>query len=146
MTEELCHRNMAWTLYQADEMQKVQMGDAKVEKVGENLYKVWVDLTNQKVVPTILAKAAQNGVVPPDLLTVEGKDLQVIAVSLVPSKFRPSVQPLIDQKDLKRLIFRNGLSGKTTRTVQYLVKGSGEMNIKYASVKGGTVAKTVSLK
>jgi hypothetical protein len=146
MTEELCHRNMAWTLYQADEMPKVQIGETKVERVGDNVYKVWVDLTNAKVVPTILAKAAQNAVVPPDLLTVEGRDVQVIAASVVPSKFRPAVQQLIDQKDLKRLVFRNGLSGKATRTVQYLLKGSGEVTVKYASVKGGTVEKGVVLK
>ena len=69
MNEELCHRNMAFTLYQADEMPQVTMGETKVEKIGDGIFKVWVDLTNNKVAPTILAKAAQNNVVPPDLLT-----------------------------------------------------------------------------
>ena len=30
---------------------------------------------------------------------------------------------MIDQKDLKRVIIRNGLPGNTTRTIEYLVKG-----------------------
>ena len=69
MNEELCHRNMAFSLYQADEMPMMKMGDTKVESLGDGVYKVWVDLTNPKVVPTILAKAARNNIVPPDLLT-----------------------------------------------------------------------------
>ncbi len=34
MNEELCHRNMAFTLYQAEEMPMVKLGEASVEKVG----------------------------------------------------------------------------------------------------------------
>jgi hypothetical protein len=148
MTEELCHRNMAWTLYQADEMPMMKMGDTKVESLGDGVYKVWVDLDNPKVVPTILAKAAQNNLVPPDILTLEGKNIEVISASVVRDKlgYQPTVQPLIDQTDLKRLVVRNGMPGKTTRTIQYLVKGSGEITVKYASLKGGTVQKTIALK
>jgi hypothetical protein len=36
---------------------------------------------------------------------------------------------MIDQKDLKRIIIRNGLPGKTTRTIEYLVNGSGAVAI-----------------
>jgi hypothetical protein len=148
MTEEMCHRNMAWTLYQADEMPMVKMGDTKVESLGEGVYKVWVDLSNAKVVPTVLAAAARDDIVPPDLLTIDGKNLEVISASIVRSKFdfQPLVQQLIDQKDLRRLIVRNGIPGKTTRTIQYLVKGSGDVTVKYASLKGGTVQKTIALK
>jgi hypothetical protein len=146
MTEEMCHRNMAFTLYQADEMPKMSIGETKVERVAENVFKVWVDLRNEKVTPTIMAKAAQNAVVPPDILTLDGKGLEVISASIVQSKFRPAVQQLIDQKDLKRIIVRNGTPGRTTRTIQYLVKGAGDVTVKYASVKGGTVQATVTLK
>ena len=34
MNEELCHRNMAFTLYQADEMPQMSMGEPTVEKLG----------------------------------------------------------------------------------------------------------------
>jgi hypothetical protein len=36
---------------------------------------------------------------------------------------------MIDQRDLKRIIIRNGLPGKTTRTIEYLVNGSGAVAI-----------------
>ncbi len=146
MTEEMCHRNMAFTLYQADEMPKMSIGDTKVESLGGGIYKVWVDLTNSKLVPTILAKAAANNVVAPDLLTIEGKGLEVVSASWVPNKFRQMIAQQIDQKDLKRIIIRNGHPGRTTRTIQYFVKGAGDIVVKYASEKGGTVQKTITLK
>jgi hypothetical protein len=65
MNEELCHRNMAFTLYQADEMPQMKIGETKVEKLGGGVYRVWRGLANPKLAPTILAKAAENNVVRP---------------------------------------------------------------------------------
>jgi hypothetical protein len=149
MSEELCHRNMAFSLYQADEMPMIRMGETSVEKVGGDVYRVFVDITNPKVAPTIMAKAAQNNVVRPDLLTVDGKSVEVLSAGFIDNKevfkVRPSVTPLIDQKDLKRILVRNGFPGKTTRTLVYLVRGSGALTVTYESVKGGRAAKTVNL-
>ena len=86
MNEELCHRNMAFTLYQADEMPRMAIGDTKVERLGDGIFKVWVDLVNDKAAPTILAKAAMNNVVPPDLLTLDGKGVEVLSASWVPEQ------------------------------------------------------------
>jgi hypothetical protein len=149
MLEELCHRNAAFTLYQADELPKMVMGEAAVEKVSGDVYRVFVEVSNPKVTPTILGKAAQNNVVRPDILTLEGKNLEVISASWIDNvtsyKTRPTITTMIDQKNLKRILLRNGTPGKTSRTIMYLVKGSGEAAVRYDSVKGGTVSKTVKL-
>ncbi len=149
MNEELCHRNMAFTLYQADEMPLVKLGETSVEKVGDDVYRVFVDITNPKVAPTIMEKAAQNNVVRPDLLTLAGKSIQVISASWIDNKetykVRPSVTSFIDQNDLKRIMIRNGHPGKTTRTIMYILKGTGDVTVTYDSVKGGKAAKTVRL-
>jgi hypothetical protein len=150
MSEELCHRNMAFTLYQADEMPMVRLGETSVEKLGGDVYRVYVDITNPKVVPTVLAKAAQNAVVRPDLLLTEGRNVEVIAASFIDNKevykANPSVTPLVDQKDLKRILIRNGQPGKSTRTAVLLVKGSGSVTVTYDSVKGGKATKAIALK
>jgi hypothetical protein len=145
MNEELCHRNMAFTLYQADEMPRMSIGDSKVEKIADGVYKLWVDLVNDRLAPTILAKAAQNNIVPPDLLTIDGKGIEVLSASWVSNKWRSGVAPMIDQKDLRRIMVRNGQQGYTTRTVQYLIRGSGPVTVKYTSVKGGSPQKTIVL-
>ncbi len=149
MLEELCHRNMAFTLYQADELPMIKMGEPEVEKLGGGVSRVFLEISNPKVTPTIMEKAAQNSLVRPDLLTLAGKNVEVISASTVDNKesykIRPTITSFIDQKDLKRILLRNGTPGKTTRTFMYLVKGSGEVTFKYDSLKGGTVSKTVKL-
>ncbi len=149
MNEELCHRNMAFSLYQADEMPMIRMGETSVEKVGDDVYRVFVDITNPKVAPTIMAKAAQNNVVRPDLLLLEGRNAEVISVSFIDDKetykVNPSPTQMIDQNDLKRILIRNGHPGRTSRTAMYLIKGSGSVNITYDSVKGGRASKSINL-
>ena len=53
---------------------------------------------------------------------------------------------MIDQEDLARIVVRSGHPGRTTRTVEYLVRGSGSMTVEYSAVKGGTVRTTVRLR
>ena len=145
MNEELAHRNMAFSLYQADEMPLVQLGEPTVERVGGDVYRVRVELINDKVIPTITGKAAQNHVVPPDLLTIDGK-VDVITAGIVRDKFRPGPTDRIDQHDLRRILFHSGLPGETRRIVEYVVRGSGAMTVRYASVKGGTAETRVQLR
>ncbi len=148
MNEELCHRNAAFTLYQADEMPLMQVGEHKVKKISGNVYRVWVDFTNPKVAPTITAKAAQNNVVRPDLLTLKG-NVEIISASWISNKntqdYLKPITRIIDQEKLDRLMIRNGHPGKTTRTIQYLIKGSGKITVTYNSVKGGKVTTEFSL-
>ncbi len=149
MNEELCHRNMAFTLYQADEMPMIKFGETSVEKVDGDVYKVFVDITNPKVAPTIMAKAAENNVVRPDLLVLEGRNVDVISASFIGDKetykANPSVTQFVDQHDLKRILVRNGHPGKTTRTVMYILKGSGAVSVTYDSVKGGKAQTKINL-
>jgi hypothetical protein len=146
MNEELCHRNMAFSLYQAGEMPKISLGETRVELISDTVYRFRVDIRNECLIPTILAKAAENNVVRPDLLTVEGKNFEVLSAGWVRDKFRNISTQLIDQHDLKRILLRNGQPGDTIRTIEYLVKGSGDITVAYSSVKGGTARKNITLK
>jgi hypothetical protein len=64
----------------------------------------------------------------------------------VAHKFQPGKSQLIDQEDLNRILIRSGHPGKTTKTIEYLVRGSGNMEVTYSSVKGGTVSTTVRVR
>jgi hypothetical protein len=145
MSMELFHRNMAFTLHHADELPLMTMGETKVESVGGGLYRVWVDITNERLIPTITARAMNNRVVRPDLLTVAG-EVEVVAAGWVPNKLVPGKTELIDQKELSRIMIRSGHPGRTTRTIEYLVRGSGSMEVTYSTMKGGTVSTTVRLR
>jgi hypothetical protein len=142
---ELFHRNMAFTLYHADEMPLMRLGETRVESLGGGMYKVWVDIKNERVIPSITARAMNNRVVRPDLLTVDG-DVEVVAAGWVSDKFRPGKTEMIDQEDLNRIMIRSGHPGKTTKTIEYLVRGTGTMEVTYSSVKGGTVTTRVQVR
>jgi hypothetical protein len=146
MNEELCHRNMAFSLYQADEMPQIKAGETTVEAIGGGVYRVRADFSNPKLTPTILAKAARNQVVRPDLLTVEAAGVEVLSAGWVPSKFRPGATELIDQKDPKRILIRTGTGGRVTRTIEYLVRGAGPLTITYDSAKGGKASVKITVK
>ena len=145
LSMELFHRNMAFTLYHAASMPLMAMGDATVERMGGNTFRVRVDITNERLIPTITERARQNHVVRPDILAVDG-NVQIIAAGWVPNKFQPGPTEMIDQKELNRILIRSGHPGRTTKTIEYLVRGSGAMTVRYASLKGGTVSTTVQLR
>jgi hypothetical protein len=127
-------------------MPKIAVGDITVEKVAGDVFKVRIDVSNDRVIPSITTRGANNNVVRPDLLTVEGAKAEVIAAGIVASKFRPDATNLIDQHDLSRIMLRNGQPGNSTRTIEYLIRGSGDVTFTYDSVKGGVDSETVSLR
>jgi hypothetical protein len=145
MSMELFHRNMAFTLYHADQMPLMRMGQTTVERLGGNTWRVRVDIRNDRLIPTITEKARRNRVGRPDILSVEG-NVEVIAAGWVASKHRPGPTEMIDQRELDRLLIRSGHPGRTTRTIEYLVRGSGAMTVRYSALKGGTVAASVQLR
>jgi len=145
MSMEVFHRNMAFTLYHADELPLMAMGETQVESLGNGMYKVRVDITNERLVPTITARAVSTRAVRPDLLTVEG-DVEVVAAGWVANKHRPGKTQMIDQEDLNRIMVRSGHPGRTTKTIEYLVRGTGTMEVTYSTVKGGTAATTVRVR
>ena len=145
MSMEVFHRNMAFTLYHADQMPLMQMGGTQVESLGGGMYKVWVDIRNERVIPTITARAMSTRAVRPDLLMAEG-DVEIVAAGWVQDKNRPRKTQMIDQEKLNRIIVRSGHPGRTTRTVEYLVRGSGNLEVTYSTVKGGTVSTTVRVR
>jgi len=145
MSMELFHRNMAFTLLHADAMPIMSAGETRVESLGGNMYRVWVDFTNERLIPTITARGMEDRVVRPDILTVDG-NVEIVSAGWVDNKLNPGKTELIDQKDLNRIMIRSGHPGRTTKTIEYLVRGTGTMNVTYSSVKGGTVSTTVQVR
>ena len=93
-----------------------------------------------------MAKAADNNVVRPDLLTVDASGIEVLSAGWVQNKFRPGASDLIDQKQLNRIVIRTGHAGRLTRTIEYLVRGTGEMTVSYDSLKGGKASTKIAVK
>jgi hypothetical protein len=145
MSMELFHRNMAFTLWHADQMPLMSMGDAEVERVQGDVWRVRIPITNERVIPTITVRARENAVVRPDLITVDG-NVDIITAGWVPNVHVDRPIDRIDQNELDRILVRSGHPGRTTRVIEYLVRGSGSFTVEYDSVKGGTVSTQVQLR
>ena len=145
MSMELFHRNMAFTLWHADQMPMMAMGEATAEQVSGDVWRVRVPISNERLIPTITVRARENHVVRPDLITVDG-DVDIITAGWVTDLHRPGPIDRIDQAELDRIMVRSGHPGRTTRVIEYLVRGSGSMTVEYSSLKGGTVSTTIQLR
>lgn len=145
MSMELFHRNMAFTLWHADQLPLMSMGEAEVEQVQGDVWRVRVPITNERLIPTITVRARENGVVRPDLITLDG-GVDVITAGWVQNIHVPGPIDGIDQPELDRIMVRSGHPGRTTRVLEYLVRGSGSFTVEYDSVKGGIVSTTVQLR
>ena len=142
MLEELCHRNAAFTFVHAEAMPDVSFQElgSKVEKLGEKLYRVRVELENKAVIPTRTALAAERRAGLPDFLTIRGaKALAAGIVRLGP----PKDQTTPIEGDPSRLRLERGIGSQARLTVEWLVDGPGPFEVEYVSQKGGTRKTTV---
>ena len=117
-----------------------------MESLGDGVWRVRVRIDNARLTPTILALAERHRAVRPDLVLLTGVGTSVVAAGWVRDRFQAGTTDLIDQKDLSRILVRNGHPGRTTRVLEYLVRGGTSVTVTYDSAKGGKPSITIPLK
>jgi hypothetical protein len=115
LLEEELHRNMAFTLYHAGAMPRLQISDVNVEPLGGELFKVWVTVENQRMMPTRTAQDVDRRINPPDI------------------EARPERVELAT------------IGGLDAERVQFIVTGHGGFTVTVDSAKGGLLRKEASL-
>jgi hypothetical protein len=163
LLEEMCHRNMAFCLLHADEMPLPIIKSVSAEKISSGLYRLKVNLYNERLMPTMSAAAVSNMVQRPDILSIDGK-VKVLAAgqaagtgmpSGIPAQFRRFFRgrgaavgdvTFIDQKDLKNLKLTSGIPGRSEVEYHFLVEGKGNVTVKLDCKKGGKHSKSIVLK
>jgi len=141
---ELCHRNMAFTLFHAEQMPKISIPKTEVKKLGENTYQIYVTIANDGVIPTISQQAAKNHIFRPDLLIIRGKNLKVISAGKVRDRWLNHVLPVKHRPE--RILISNGIPGLSDLTYQWIVSGKGKTVVTLDCLKGGRVEKAILLK
>ncbi|MFH1942316.1 MAG: M14 family metallopeptidase [bacterium] len=144
MLEELCHRNAAFTLFHADQMPLVQIDTVEVEKLSDRSYKIWVTVLNKRAMPTISQIAVKNRTNRPDIITVQGKQIEVVSAGIVTDRWMKRIN-LVDERP-ERVLLPNGIPGNGTRTVQFILSGSGNVEIALDCMKGGKDRYEMNLK
>lgn len=137
LLEEECHRNMAFTLFQASLLPMISIEDFEKKFLGNGLYEITVVIFNQKTLPTKLAVDVEHKLTRPDWIRLKGAT--VISGGVKDSEYETDFD---EQKHNPEKITIDRIDGNSTVVVSWIVSGSGPYAIEVNSVKGGKVEKT----
>lgn len=140
LLEEECHRNMAFTLYHADQMPRVEIQSVEVKELSESLRQVTATVANPRLIPTHAAIDVKRKITPPDLVSIEGRNLSVAAGMWADSPF---LENATEQKHRPHELRIKNIPGMQAVYVRWLVEGDGPYTIRVQSVKGGRDEKRI---
>jgi len=142
LLEEELHRNMAFTLYHADMMPLIKISEVKVEELAENLYKIWVTIENERLMPTRTGQDVANHINSPDIVFIRSDDLRVLSGGEVTDRYFKRAQAV--KRRPERVEF-DTIDGMGAVRVQFIVEGKGRFTVTVDSVKGGLLTQSQEL-
>jgi hypothetical protein len=134
LLEEMCHRNMAFTLFHAHHLPVVSIDSLMIEKISDKLYKIDIIIKNNRVIPTRSQQDVMNDIVPADVVKISGNNINVRAGFRV---LNPYLGKLKEQDYIPDEIRIPQVDGMGTERVRWIISGRGEIKIIFSSVKGG---------
>ncbi len=135
LLEEECHRNMAFTLYHADQMPQVEVRSIAIEPAGAGLTRVTAVVANPKLVPSRTAIDVKHKISPPEVVTIEGTALEVVT-GLTASE--PFFEKANEQKRRPASMRVDTIPGRGAVYVRWFVRGKPPYTVTVRSSKGGT--------
>jgi hypothetical protein len=135
LLEEECHRNMAFTLYHADQMPLVKIQSVDVKPLGDDLFQVTAVVENERLIPTHSAADLRRKITPPDLVSLSGENIKVVLGMTSSETFFKSPQ---EQKRQPSSIRLNNIAGHSVTYIRWLVQGAGPFTVDLKSIKGGS--------
>ncbi len=134
MIEDMCHRNMAFTLFHAHHLPYVVVDTVMVKGLGDNLYQVDAVVVNERMIPTRSDHEVKNQFTRPDWLSIEGP--QVVAGFIVENA---DLNHLSEQKYHPQRLNIPTVPAMQEVRVRWLVRGKPSGSIVFDSLKGGRV-------
>ena len=142
LLEEELHRNMAFTLYHASTLPLLRISDVNVAPLGGSLFKVWVTVENQRLMPTRTAQDVDHQISPPDVVSIQGDGIKVISSGRITDRFFKRVEAVECRPERVEL---ETISGMDAARVQFILQGSGHFTVTVDSARGGLLRKDGSL-
>ena len=144
MIEELCHRNAAFVIYHADQMPRLEFGDVEVKPSNGEVFTVTATVKNTRAIPSVAQQAANHNIGLPDVLSLEGPGLTVLAGGRLLDQYTGEIDAV--ERDPAHQKLNAGVPGLGSIRIRWLVKGTGEATLKHTSQKASTITKTVPIK
>lgn len=134
LLEEELHRNMAFTLYHADMLPLLRIAEIQVKPLASHLFKVWVTVENQRLIPSRARQDVVHHIGPPDLVSIQGDDLEVLSAGRITDRYFEEVVAVERRPQRVEL---DTIGGMDASRVQFVVRGSGSFMVTVDSAKGG---------
>jgi hypothetical protein len=102
------------------------------------LFKIWVTVENERLIPTRTGQDVTHHISPPDIVSIKGNDIMVLSAGRVTDKFFKRVQPVKRRPERVEL---SSIGGMASAIVQFVIEGQGNFTITVDSAKGGVLTK-----
>jgi len=135
LLEEECHRNMAFTLYHADQMPQAKVQSITAKALAGGIIEVTATIVNDKLIPTHAALDVKHKITPSDLVTLTGEKLQVHAGLIAADQF--FTEEVREQKRNPAELKVPKIDSQGVVYCRWLVTGTGPYTVTVKSPKGG---------
>lgn len=132
MIEDMCHRNMAFTLFHLYYTPKVSVDSIIVKNLNGGLKEVTAVISNERVIPTHTFQDVKNKITRPDWISLEGG--KVIAGGVLENRWLGIMKE--QKRNPERLEIEN-IPGMGSVVVRWIVEGGSTYTVKVDSEKGG---------
>jgi hypothetical protein len=123
-------------------MPQVRLASVEVVPVSAGLVEVTAVVANGKLTPTRAAVDRKHHITPPDVATLEGKQVEVVAGLTSNDPFFGDAS---EQKHEPEHLRIDAVPGMGAVYVRWLVRGTGPITITIRSAKGGTARRKARL-
>jgi hypothetical protein len=124
LIEEMLHRNAMFCLEHARAMPEVAIEDATASDLGGGVRAIDVVFRNAKPIPTRTGHAAKHAIGAPDVFSLSGEGVVVLAGGFRTDRFRPERME-IAEREPARLVREQGIPGRGEVRVRWIVRGEG---------------------
>jgi hypothetical protein len=136
MIEEMLHRNAAFCIFHAEQMPRLTAGELAVDAGPGGSRVITLEIRNERWIPTRTAVAADKGIGRPDVVTLEGEDLVVVAGGPGADRFDLTDFDAVEHEPA-RLVLERGIGGHDGVRLRWVVRGSGAFRVRVATQKAG---------
>lgn len=140
LLESDAHRNMAFTLFHAYHLPELGISDVSSKDLGSGLREITATITNNRVIPTHASHDLINDITPPNLITIDGVDVQA-GMIVEDADFGITTEQTHNPETLRV----ENIPGMDEITVRWIVRGNGDFTISVDSDKGGKLSEEFSL-
>jgi len=134
LIEDMCHRNMAFTLFHAYHLPLIKIDSVWVQKRSAGITQIDAIIQNDRILPTRSAHEVINNINPPDMVSLRGKNIKVVAGFVVEN---PLMNQAKEQKYQPEKLRVDTINGMSRVQVRWIVSGSSKFKVQVKSSRGG---------